>query len=57
MRVVSELQAYYETCKANVWVREKPEECGCRGRGWFLSDVDTLHKCPVHSHGQPEPEL
>jgi len=57
VRVVSELQAYYETCKANVWVREKPEECGCRGRGWFLSDVDTLHKCPVHSHGQPEPEL
>ena len=25
--------------------------------GWILSDFDTIHKCPQHFNGQPEPEL
>ena len=28
-------------------------ECG----GWVSSDLDTIHKCPHHYNGQPEPEL
>jgi DnaJ-like protein len=25
--------------------------------GWILSDFDTIHRCPKHYDGQPEPEL
>jgi hypothetical protein len=38
------------------WIREKAEDCGCRGRGWYLSDLDTYHRCPVHYKGQRHPE-
>lgn len=33
-----------------------PAECGCRGSGWFLSDLDTWHECPAH-RGRPHPEF
>lgn len=33
-----------------------PARCGCRGHGWYLSEVDTFHKCPAHYAGQPHPE-
>jgi hypothetical protein len=39
------------------WIDEDPNRCGCRGRGWFLSNLDTWHKCPVHhKKGQRHPE-
>lgn len=27
-----------------------PNQCGCRGTGWFLSDYDSWHACPCHPH-------
>lgn len=38
------------------WIREEADLCGCRGRGWFISNVDTIHRCPMHYNGQPHPE-
>jgi hypothetical protein len=54
---MSEYEIYFnEFCKSGAWVREDASECGCRGSGWFLSDLDTFHKCGVHNDGQPDPE-
>lgn len=54
---MSELTQYYtEFASAGVWASPEKEECGCRGRGWFLSEVDTLHKCAYHYDGQPTNE-
>lgn len=33
------------------WAEVDPDDCPCHGRGWMLSDFDTWHKCPIHSHG------
>ena len=33
-----------------------PSKCPCQGRGWFLSDYDTWHRCPIHGVGLPHPE-
>jgi DnaJ-class molecular chaperone len=27
-------------------------ECG----GWIVTDLDTIHQCPLHYKGQPHPE-
>lgn len=51
---MSELQQYYDACKAGMFEREG-DDCPCRN-GWFLSEVDTWHKCPGHYDGQPDPE-
>lgn len=54
---MSELQHYYDVfCMGGLWRREDADECGCRGCGWFISDVDTVHKCNTHYDGQPHPE-
>jgi hypothetical protein len=53
---VSELQQYYDACQSGAFACEDEAECPCRG-GWFLSQVDTLHKCPLHYKGQPNPEF
>jgi hypothetical protein len=37
------------------WIDEDTARCGCHGSGWFISDVDTLHQCPIHYRGQPYP--
>ncbi len=50
------LQAYYDGILTNTWQDRNPEECGCGGHGWFLSDLDTVHKCNLHYDGQPHPE-
>jgi hypothetical protein len=42
------LQAYYDSCVAGAWASPYIDECGCRGFGWFLSDVDTWHPCSYH---------
>lgn len=52
------LQDYYDNfaSQPSRWSHEDPRECGCHGSGWFLSDLDTIHKCPRHNVGQPHPE-
>lgn len=39
-----------------MFANEDAAQCGCRGHGWFLSQVDTWHECPVHYTDQPHPE-
>lgn len=53
---MGELQQYYDACVRGMFASEDARECGCRGHGWFLSEVDTWHKCPVHFDGQRHPE-
>jgi hypothetical protein len=48
---------YYEVaCNSRTWADEDPARCGCRGRGWWSSEVDTWHQCPYHGQGVPHPE-
>jgi hypothetical protein len=54
---MSDLQNYYDNfCRPAVWACEDADKCGCRGSGWFLSELDTWHECPVHYRGQPNSE-
>lgn len=54
---MSELTQYYnEFACAGVWASPETSECGCRGSGWFLSEVDTYHRCGFHYDGQPNNE-
>ena len=52
----SEHEQYYEDCRAGMFADADAAQCGCGGCGWFLSQVDTWHKCPAHYTGQPHPE-
>ena len=47
---------YYRDFCAALWRDEDPARCGCRGRGWVLSDLDTWHQCPIHGKGARHPE-
>jgi len=38
------------------WADMNLRRCPCRGRGWFLSDFDTWHRCPIHGKNVPHPE-
>jgi len=57
------LQAYYNQIAYGgedsppSWINPDPEKCGCRGKGWYLSDLDTYHQCQVHFNGQMHPEM
>ena len=51
----SELTMIYEAAERGFWSNPNPSRCGCRGGGWFLSDVDSWHECPYHG-GTPYPE-
>lgn len=53
---MSEHEQYYEGCRRGMFASQNAAECGCGGCGWFLSQVDTWHECPVHYTGQPHPE-
>ena len=55
---MSELSHYYNevACNPSVWSDSDPAKCGCRGGGWFLSEVDTWHRCPAHGKGVAHPE-
>ena len=46
-------QIYDEACNSSTWNDKDPAKCGCRGSGWFLSDLDTEHLCHLHNDGQP----
>jgi hypothetical protein len=49
------LQHEYNDICSGTWAHPDKDECPCRG-GWFVSDLDTYHKCPYHFDGQPHPE-
>ena len=38
------------------WIQPEPSDCGCRGRGWYISNLDTIHQCPIHYTEQRHPE-
>lgn len=42
------LQDYFNEFSQGYWADPDPKQCGCRGSGYALSDVDTWHKCPYH---------
>jgi hypothetical protein len=50
------LQGIYDAARQGVWQDENPSRCGCGGRGWYLSDVDTWHLCSLHGLNAPCPE-
>lgn len=53
---MSELQHYYDNFREGSFMHPDPTRCGCGGRGWALSQVDTWHHCPTHYNGQRHPE-
>ena len=65
---MNEERSYWEGASYGEWlaesvrqlaldkVEDNPENCGCRGYGWLLSDFDTWYECPVHYKGQVHPE-
>ena len=55
--MTSSLQMEYDNACSGAWADLNPNKCGCRGKGWFLSDVDTWHPCRFHCDpeaGHPE---
>ena len=55
---MSDAQTYFnEICRnSTTWSDTDPDLCGCRGGGWWLSQLDTWHKCPNHAPDAPHPE-
>lgn len=55
---MSEYETYYrEVACSSTWAHPDADHCGCRGSGWWLSELDTWHDCPFHyEKGQPHPE-
>jgi hypothetical protein len=51
-----EYQQYYQSMCTSYWAHENPSTCGCGGKGWKLSEVDTWHQCPYHGKDIPHPE-
>jgi len=52
---MSEIANYMESVNAGAWADENIFKCGCKGSGWFLSELDTRHECPWHP-GHPHPD-
>jgi chorismate mutase len=50
------LQDMFDEISAGHWQHADPDLCGCRGRGWLISDLDTAHWCPHHGVGVLPPE-
>ena len=50
------LQSYYDNVCLNpsTWADPDAALCSCLGHGWWLSDLDTWHKCPYHDGPHPE---
>jgi len=48
-------QNYFNEMQSGLWADRNPSNCLCRGTGWVNSDLDTLHKCPLHGAGVPSP--
>ncbi len=57
--MASEYKTYYDEIARNssTWAHPRAALCGCRGGGWWISEVDTMHECPYHySKDQPHPD-
>ncbi len=54
----NEHEAHYRRCQTGEYfAHPDPSQCGCRGSGYYLSQVDTWHECPFHHIvGQAHPE-
>lgn len=50
------LESMYSNIQSGCWMDPDPKECGCRGRGWYVSDLDTAHICQYHWQGQHHPD-
>jgi hypothetical protein len=53
---MSELSHYYNevACNSSTWSHPDKKHCGCRGSGWWLSELDTWHECPYHDGPHPD---
>jgi hypothetical protein len=50
------LHYYNEVARnSSTWAHPDRDLCGCGG-GWWLSEVDTWHKCPYHDKDATHPE-
>ena len=49
------LQAIYDEARGGHWANPHPAFCACRN-GWYLSDLDTWHRCEWHCCGAEHPE-
>lgn len=49
-------QYYHDVACSGSWARENSDTCGCKGKGWWLSELDTWHQCPYHGKDVPHPE-
>lgn len=46
---MSEYQTYYrEVACGGAWADEDPNVCGCKGSGYWSSELDTWHECRFH---------
>jgi len=55
--MASEHEIYYrEVACGSAWCDEDADRCGCKGSGWWLSELDTWHKCPLHAPNAEHPE-
>jgi hypothetical protein len=54
---MSEYQLYYSEVARNsaTWADPDASACGCKGRGWWCSEVDSVHSCPFHRDESPYP--
>lgn len=53
----NELEGHYRNCEAGYFAQPDASQCGCGGSGYYLSQLDTWHKCPTHFvPGQAHPE-
>ena len=50
------LQGEYNFWETGMWQHPMEAECPCRGSGWALSDLDTVHRCRFHYEGQAHPK-
>ncbi len=53
---MNQMEHDYAQLQTGAWALNSPRLCPCRGGGWFLSDLDTYHCCPIHGAGAPNPE-
>ncbi len=45
------LQDAFNELNSGCWEHPDPDRCGCNGRGWLISDLDTAHWCSEHGVG------
>lgn len=42
-------QSDYQLMRAGAgWAEPEEQYCGCKGSGWYISNFDTVERCPYH---------